>query len=73
MNESEVREIISNALVASDEDARKHAQWDSLAQISILVALDTAFDGKIAKIEKLQSADSVNSILDILHENGLIA
>ena len=30
-------------------------------------------DGKIAKIEKLQSADSVNSILDILHENGLIA
>ena len=73
MTESEVREIISTALAASDFDAEASEGWDSLAHVSVLVALDTAFDGKIAKIEELQDAYSVNAIVDILRAKRLVA
>ena len=73
MNESELREIISKALEASDQDAKTDEKWDSLAHVSVLVALDTAFDGKIAKIEELHDVYSVNGIIGILRAKGLVA
>ena len=73
MNECELREIITNALDASDQDAKTDEKWDSLAHVSVLVALDTAFDGKIAKIEELHDAYSVNGIIGILRAKGLVA
>ena len=73
MDERNVREIVSNALAMSDYDADTDEEWDSLGHIAILVALDTAFDGKISRIEELQDAYSVTAILDILRAKGLIA
>jgi hypothetical protein len=46
--------------------------WDSIGQLSILVELDTLFDGKVANIEEMASADSMPKILDILKQNLLL-
>ena len=46
--------------------------WDSLGQLSILVALDKLFDGKIANLTQMAEADSMPKILDILKQHSLI-
>ncbi len=46
--------------------------WDSLGQLSILVALDKLFDGKIAGIREMAEADSVGKILVILRQHSLL-
>ena len=46
--------------------------WDSLGQLSILVALDKLFDGKIANITEMAEADSVRKILEILKQHSLL-
>ena len=46
--------------------------WDSLGQLSILVALDKLFSGKIAGIAAMAEADSVEKILSILRQNSLL-
>lgn len=46
--------------------------WDSLGQLSILIALDKMFDGKVAKIQDMALADSVEKILKLLKDNSLI-
>ena len=48
------------------------AGWDSLGQLSILVALDKLFDGKIASIAEVAEADSVPKILAILKQHSLL-
>jgi len=46
--------------------------WDSLGQLSVLAALDEAFDGKVAAINEIGDADSVKSIIQILQNNDLM-
>jgi acyl carrier protein len=46
--------------------------WDSLGQLSILVALDKLFDGKIANLTEMAEADSMPKILYILKQHSLI-
>ena len=41
-------------------------EWDSLGHLSILAALDSRLDGKIADISALAEASSVVSIFEIL-------
>ena len=72
MNEDTVKKIITDALKSTDEDPNINEDWDSLAHISILVALDTAFEGRINQLEALQKAYSTERIIDILKENGLV-
>ena len=46
--------------------------WDSLGQLSVLVALDKLFSGKIAGIAEMGEADSVGKILAILKQHSLL-
>jgi acyl carrier protein len=46
--------------------------WDSLGQLSILVALDKLFDGKIANINEMAEANSMPKILNILRQHSLL-
>ena len=72
MTQEQIYDIIKNALAESDDDQDSEEGWDSMAQISVLIALDSAFEGKIAKIEKMQSVSSVDEVMAILRENGLV-
>lgn len=47
-------------------------EWDSFGHLSILVALDKKFDGKVAAIDAMASADSVKKIIGLLRENSLL-
>jgi len=46
--------------------------WDSLGQLSILVALDRLFDGKIVNITDIAEADSMPKIFNILKQHSLL-
>lgn len=46
--------------------------WDSLGHLSILIALDKLFDGKVAGIADMATADSVSKIIQVLKDNSLI-
>ena len=78
INQSEVMEIIETALEMKsgllNETTRSEEleNWDSLGQLSILVALDKLFDGKIANLTEMAEADSMPKILYILKQHSLI-
>ncbi|HIL27539.1 MAG TPA: hypothetical protein EYG21_09205 [Nitrospinaceae bacterium] len=75
--QTEIIKIIENALRLSsgvlkeDSSAENVDDWDSLGQLSILVALDKNFKGKISGISKMAEANSVIKILNILKENSI--
>lgn len=48
------------------------AEWDSMGHLSILVALDTRLEGKVAQIEEMAGANSVRAISDLLRRNNLL-
>jgi acyl carrier protein len=76
--ESDVLEIIRTSLslpkgeIDMNSGMQNVAAWDSLGHLGILVALDKAFDKKVAAIQEMATADSVRKILDLLAANGLI-
>ena len=78
ITQSEVIAAIEKALELSPgslgEDARAGEidAWDSLGQLSILAALDSLFDGKIADIREMAEADSLSKILSILKQHSLL-
>jgi len=78
ITQSEVIAIIETALEMKsgllNETTRSEEveNWDSLGQLSILVALDKLFDGKIANLSEMAEADSMPKILDILKQHSLI-
>jgi acyl carrier protein len=78
ITQSEVIAIIETALEIKsgllNETTRSEEveNWDSLGQLSILVALDKLFDGKIANLTEMAEADSMPKILDILKQHSLI-
>ncbi|MFH1386136.1 MAG: hypothetical protein ABIH50_00505 [bacterium] len=47
-------------------------EWDSLGHLAILSSLDELFDGKIAAIKEMATANSVKGIMHILKDNSLI-
>jgi acyl carrier protein len=78
ITQTEVIVVIQNALeikngqLGENTRAEEIASWDSLGQLSILVALDKLFGGKIAKITDMASANSIPKILNILKQNSLL-
>ncbi|MBT6440493.1 MAG: hypothetical protein HOK72_12375 [Flavobacteriales bacterium] len=75
--QSKIMEIIEKALVLEpgilkeDSDSEKTEGWDSLGQLSILVALDKHFEGKISSISEMAEANSVQKIFITLKENSI--
>jgi len=78
MQNKEIMEIIAKALnvnpsnVTLDSSADNVEEWDSLGHLGVLVALDKAFDGKLAGLAEMATADSVGKIMQILKDNSLI-
>jgi acyl carrier protein len=72
-----VMEIIEKALelkpgiLKEDSDSERMEGWDSLGQLSILVALDKHFKGKISSLSEMAEANSVPEILTILKKNSI--
>lgn len=78
MNEGNILKTIQKALDAPDgsitieSSSINTESWDSLGQLSILVALDKIFNGRIAEIEEMADADSSSKIIGILRRHALI-
>ena len=75
--QSTVIKIIEKALslepeiLNEDSDSENTEDWDSLGQLSILVALDKHFEGKISSISEMAEANSLQKILTTLKENSI--
>jgi len=63
---------MKSGLLMESTHAKEVNNWDSLGQLSILVALDKLFDGKIANITDMAEADSMPKILNILRQHSLL-
>lgn len=78
ITDSEVISTIQTALrlstgaVSAESTMQNTEGWDSLGHLSILVALDLKFNGKVAEIKEMAIASSVKNILSILRQNSLI-
>jgi hypothetical protein len=78
ISQSEVIAVVENALemkpglLGENTRAEEVEMWDSLGHLSILVALDKLFDGKIASINEMAEADSMTKILNILKQKSLL-
>lgn len=59
--------------VTPETGAETSADWDSLAHINILTALDEKTNGKIAEIEDFMDAISVEKICETMSQNGLLS
>ena len=74
---SMIMEIIEKSLelkpgiLEEDSDSESIEDWDSLGQLSILVALDKHFKGKISSISEMAEANSVPKIITILKKNSI--
>ena len=51
----------------------KMENWDSLAQLDIISALDKKLNGKIGKIKNITEIKSVKKILSLLKKKSLIS
>ena len=77
-NHYQIYKLISDTLEITQEsltqngNSDQHEEWDSMGHLSILVALDKHFNGKIAGISDLAEADSVEKIIKILKDNSII-
>jgi acyl carrier protein len=75
---SEVIAVVEKALemkpgiLGENTRAEEVDMWDSVGQLSILVALDKLFDGKIANINEMAEADSMPKIMNILRQHSLL-
>jgi len=78
ISQSEVIAVIEKALeikpglLGENTRAEEFDNWDSVGQLSILVALDKLFEGKIANINEMAEADSIPKILAILRQHSLV-
>ena len=71
MKESDVIDIIKKEL--SVEDVPLDVEmWDSLELITVLMALDVAYEEKLKDIRELQTVKTPRDILNILKTHGLV-
>ena len=73
MKQSEVEAIIKKELSVEGElELDTDGQWDSLDLITVLMALDVAYNEKLKDIRELQTVKTPRNIIDILKTHGLI-
>ena len=63
---------IPSKSVGLDAIAEDVEGWDSIGHLSILMALDKLFEGKVAGISEIGEADSIPKILNALRKHSLI-
>ena len=78
-SKEDVLKIISKILKMSPQkiekidDYTKMENWDSLAQLDIISAIDKKLNGKIGKIKNIAEIKSVKKIISLLKKKSLIA
>ena len=77
MIQEKLYNLIKTALevesITIDDSIDTVEAWDSLAQLSILVAIDQETEGRASKITELATALSVKKLIDILEKDDLIS
>ena len=73
MDESKVIEIIKQELCVDKLDLNQEGQWDSLDLITVLIALDVAFEEKLKDVRELQTVKNPQQIIDVLRTGGFIS
>jgi hypothetical protein len=78
ISQSDVIAVVENSLemkpglLSENTRAEEVDMWDSVGQLSVLVALDKLFEGRIANINEMAEADSMTKILNILKQHSLL-
>ena len=77
-SKEDILKIISKILKISPQkiekidDYTKMENWDSLAQLDIISAIDKKLNGKIGKIKNIAEIKSVKKIISLLKKKSLI-
>tara|TARA_X000001036_G_C20617516_1_gene781637 strand:+ start:677 stop:901 length:225 start_codon:yes stop_codon:yes gene_type:complete len=71
MNEKEFEKLIYKSIDKKIKNLKK-LEWDSLAQLSILMNLEKKFPNKITSIKKISEVTNYNDLLQILKKNKII-
>jgi len=75
---SDIILVIENALeiqpgtLSLSTTAEEVEGWDSIGQLSILVALDQLYDGKITSISDMAEAGSITKIIEVLLQHKML-
>ena len=78
-SKADILKIISKVLKMSTQKIEKidnytkMENWDSLAQLDIISAIDKKLNGKIGKIKNIAEIKSVRKIISLLKKKSLIA
>ena len=78
IDQNKIIEVVESALALGkgtidiNSSSDNIEKWDSLGQLSILSTMDELFNGKIAEIPDIASANSVKLIVSLLKENNLL-
>ena len=78
-SKADILKIISKILKMSTQKIEKidnytkMENWDSLAQLDIISAIDKNLNGKIGKIKNIAEIKSVKKIISLLKKKSLIA
>jgi acyl carrier protein len=77
MTKEKLYEIIQSALniesLSLSESMDNLDEWDSLAQLEIIINIDKETDGKASRIPELAVANSVEKLSEILDSNDLFS
>ncbi len=77
-SKADILKIISKILKMSPQkiekidDYTKMENWDSLAQLDIISAIDKKLNGRIGKIKNVAEIKSVKKIISLLKKKSLI-
>jgi len=72
MKENEVVDIIKKELCVDSIEMDKEGQWDSLDLVTVLIALDTAFDDKLKDVRELQTVKTPRDVINVLRSKGFV-
>ena len=77
-SKEDILKVISNTKISPQkiekiDDYTKMENWDSLAQLDIISAIDKKLNGKIGKIKNIAEIKSVKKIISLLKKKSLIA
>ena len=68
-----IKKILKNKNVNINSGSKNIDNWDSLAQLDILTALDKKLNGKIFTIKQMAAADTVKKIYLLLKKNNFLS
>jgi hypothetical protein len=65
------RTALKNDLVTFESNVDNTSDWDSLGQLSLLIVLDRATNGRSSELVELPACTSLKQVFDILKKNNL--